>query len=539
MAAEYFNSLGGFSAGLPEVPVIDANGNVVTNVLTNGNVFANVVYATYYRYANGQPFSGGGNGTPGGTNTQLQFNNNGSFAGIPNVTWNGNILSLGNVSALSIGGGVDGYFLQTDGAGNLTWAAGGSGGNGTPGGSNTQVQFNDAGIFGGDVDFTYNKTTNILTVGNIVAGNVNATHSGSGAGLTNIPGANVTGTVANAAYAANAGSATTATTATSAISAGSAISALTAGTVTTGAQPNITSVGTLTSLAVSGNITAANVNGGNLVTANFFSGDGGLLTNITANGSTYSNSNVAAYLPTYTGNVGAGNVNVTGTVFTNGISSTGLASLTNLNVSTAANLGAASNIKITGGTDGYFLQTDGTGNLTWAAGGSGGNGSPGGNNTQIQYNDNGVFGGSQFLTFNDATNTVQVAGNLLANTMQLGAGIYKFCTTEVYFATTASTSPNQLLYSIPTEGISGADFHIIATDAVGATRQSSKISSVVYGNTVQYSEYAGMYINGGIGSFSVSYNPGNVVTEPSLELKISPDSLNQTVYKMLITVFDD
>ena len=474
MAAEYFNSLGGFSAGLPEVPVIDANGNVVTNVLTNGNVFANVVYATYYKWANGQPFSGGGNGTPGGSNTQLQYNSNGSFAGIPNVTWNGNILSLGNVSALSIGGGVDGYFLQTDGAGNLTWAAGGSGGNGSPGGSNTQVQFNDAGIFGGDVDFTYNKTTNVLTVGNIVAGNVNATHSGSGAGLTNIPGANVTGTVANATYATDAGAAT---------------SALTAGTVTTNAQPNITSVGTLTSL-------------------------------------------------TSTGNISAANVNVTGTVYSSGISSTGLASLTILNVSTTANLGAASNVKITGGSNGYFLQTDGTGNLSWQAA-AGGNGSPGGNNTQIQYNNNGVFGGSQFLTFNDSTNTVQVAGNLLANTMQLGAGIYKFCTTEVYFATTASTSPNQLLYSIPTEGISGADFHIIATDAVGATRQSSKISSVVYGNTVQYSEYAGMYINGGIGSFSVSYNPGNVVTEPSLELKISPDSLNQTVYKMLITVFDD
>jgi hypothetical protein len=538
MAAEYFNSLGGFSAGLPEVPVIDANGNVVTNVLTNGNVFANVVYATYYRYANGQPFSGGGNGTPGGTNTQLQFNNNGSFAGIPNVTWNGNILSLGNVSALSIGGGVDGYFLQTDGAGNLTWAAGGSGGNGSPGGSNTQVQFNDAGLFGGDVDFTYNKTTNVLTVGNIVAGNVNATHSGSGAGLTNIPGANVTGTVANATYAANAGSATTATTATTAISAGSAINALTAGTVTTAAQPNITSVGTLTSLSSSGNITAANINGGNAVTANFFIGDGGLLTNVTANGSNYSNSNVAAYLPTYTGNVGAGNVNATGTVYTSGISSTGLASLTILNVSTTANLGAASNVKITGGTDGYFLQTDGAGNLSWQAA-AGGNGSPGGNTTQIQYNDGGVFGGSPFLTFNDVTNTVQVAGNLLANTIQLGAGIYKFCTSEVYFATTASTSPNQLLYSIPTAGISGADFHIIATDAVGGSRQSSKISSVVYGNVVQYNEYAGMYINGGIGSFSVSYNAGNILSPPSLELKISPDSLNQTVYKMLITVFDD
>jgi hypothetical protein len=475
MAVELFNSLGGFSVGIPEIAVVDSNGNIVSNFNNlSGNVSANKIYANSFFYANGQPFSGGGNGTPGGSNTQLQYNNNGTFAGISNVTWNGNVLSLGNVSALSIGGGVASYFLQTDGAGNLTWAAGGSGGNGSPGGSNTQVQFNDAGLFGGDVDFTYNKTTNVLTVGNIVAGNVNATHSGSGAGLTNIPGANVTGTVANANFATSAGTAT---------------SALTAGTVTTAAQPNITSVGTLTSLTSSGNIAAANVN-------------------------------------------------VTGTVYTNGVSSTGLASLTILNVSTTANLGAVSNVKITGGSNGYFLRTDGAGNLSWQEA-TGGNGSPGGNNTQIQYNDSGAFGGSPFLTFNDSTNTVQVAGNLLANTLQLGAGVYKFCTSEVYFATTASTSPNQLLYSIPTEGISGADFHIIATDTVAGTRQSSKISSVVYGNVIQYNEYAGMYINGGIGSFSVTYNSGNILSPPALELKISPDSINQTVYKMLITVFDD
>ena len=43
-----------------------------------------------------------------------------------------------------------------------------TGGSGAPGGSNTQVQFNDSGLFGGDVDLTYNKTTNALTVGGLV-----------------------------------------------------------------------------------------------------------------------------------------------------------------------------------------------------------------------------------------------------------------------------------------------------------------------------------------------------------------------------------
>ena len=96
---------------------------------------------------------------------------------------------------------------------------------------------------------------------------------------------------------------------------------------------------------------------------------------------------------------------------------------------------------------------------------------------------------------------------------------------------------NQVLYSIPTENISGVEFHIIATDSVSGTRQSSKISSVVYNGQVQFNEYAGLYINGGVGTLSVDYNPGNIITPAALELKVTPDSSNQTVYKMLITVF--
>jgi len=35
-----------------------------------------------------------------------------------------------------------------------------------PGGSTTQVQFNDGGVFGGDADFVFDKTNNVLTLGN-------------------------------------------------------------------------------------------------------------------------------------------------------------------------------------------------------------------------------------------------------------------------------------------------------------------------------------------------------------------------------------
>jgi hypothetical protein len=44
-------------------------------------------------------------------------------------------------------------------------------GSGTPGGSTTQVQYNDGGVFGGDAGMTYDDANNILTVtGGVVAG---------------------------------------------------------------------------------------------------------------------------------------------------------------------------------------------------------------------------------------------------------------------------------------------------------------------------------------------------------------------------------
>ncbi len=60
---------------------------------------------------------------------------------------------------------VNGYYLQTDTNGVLSWAAGGGGGGGSPGGSNTQVQFNDSATFGGEAAFTYDKTTYTLGLG--------------------------------------------------------------------------------------------------------------------------------------------------------------------------------------------------------------------------------------------------------------------------------------------------------------------------------------------------------------------------------------
>jgi len=148
--------------------------------------------------------------------------------------------------------------------------AGGGGGNGSPGGSNSQVQFNNSGTFGGSANLTFNRVNGALTAVSFV---------GNGSALTNITGANVTGTVA------------------SATSADSATSATTAGTVTTNAQPNITSVGTLTSVTSSGNISAT----GN-VTGNYFIGNGSQLTGISSSSNRIFNGTSNVEIATADGN---------------------------------------------------------------------------------------------------------------------------------------------------------------------------------------------------------------------------------------------
>jgi hypothetical protein len=263
VALKYFNVISGVSAG--NITLNAGNSTVVAdNVVGNINSLA------------------------------LTANGNVSFTG-PNV-------SLGNVSNLKVTGGSSGQYLQTDGTGNLTWAAGGGGG-GTPGGSNTQVQFNESNNFAASANFTFDSAINLLTVnGNLTLGNITiapfgdpedpfmdpfgldvngginangnidvgtnivsalglvvnslyigVSNPGNGApkiltfdGGANIDGANIN--LANGAFVGNGAGLT------------NIASATTSGTVTTAAQPNITSVGNLTSLVMTGNITPSATN---------------------------------------------------------------------------------------------------------------------------------------------------------------------------------------------------------------------------------------------------------------------------------------
>lgn len=610
MAAERFNSMNGYSAGIPPVNVIDSNGNVISNFNNlSGNVSANKVYANTYYFANGQPFTA----NAGGSNTQLQYNNQGSFAGIPNATFDGSILTLGDVSELSIGGGINGYYLQTDGSGGLTWAPAGNGGggNGSPGGANSQVQFNDEDDFGGNAGFTFNKVTGNLTVPNVFAtANITADYFiGDGSQLSNISidianyvtqpiQSNITsvGTLTGLTVAGDVNLGTVANLTITGGLNGYVLTTDGAGNLSwqagggggggspggSNAQIQFNDNGSFggtagmtfnknsNAVVFTGNVTTKNLTANNTsiygnanvsgnVSATYFNGNGAYLTGIVTDTANYviqpdqsnitsvgvlNSLNVAGNIITNQ-YVSAANFQTSGAANVGTIKATGLANLNGgitgsgvINLSNTSNvtLGNVANLHISGGLNGYFLQTDGMGNLTWGAGGGGGgNTNPGGSNTQIQYNDNGSFAGSAYFTFNDSTNTVQVGGTLIANAMQLGSGAYKFGSSSVYFVTTASVSKT-VLYSIPVSECSGVNFEIIGTDSAGSKRQSVHISSLYYAGVVQYTEYGGVFINGGVGDFVVEYNPGNVITPPSLDLSVTPDSTNNTVYKMWVTV---
>lgn len=76
------------------------------------------------------------------------------------------------------------------------------------------------------------------------------------------------------------------------------------------------------------------------VTAGFLVGDGSQITNLPSGN--YSNANVAAYLPTYSGNISAGNIAVTGRITAATATATG--TITGGNIATAGTVSATGNI---------------------------------------------------------------------------------------------------------------------------------------------------------------------------------------------------
>ena len=92
----------------------------------------------------------------------------------------------------------------------------------------------------------------------------------------------------------------------------------------------------------------------------------------------------------------------------------------------AARIPSLNASKITAGT------IDSTGTF---GGGGGGSTSPGGSNTQVQFNNSGSFGGDAGLTFNATSNDLTVSGKVNAATVDLGNWTITESSGVLYFAT--------------------------------------------------------------------------------------------------------
>ena len=277
---------------------------------------------------------------------------------------------------------------------------------------------------------TYAATANAVAGANVsgFVANANVANTAFAVAGANVSGAVSYATTANAVaganvsgFVANANVAHTALTVAGANVSGQVANALVASTVYTNAQPNITSVGTLSSLDVTGNISAGNANLGNNVTANFFTGSGAYLTSVTAvtAGTVTTNAQPNITSVGTLSNLIIGNATANSTFGNGTITATGNISFTGANVS----LGSVSNLKITGGTAGYFLSTDGAGNLSWGAAAGGGGVSATGSNTQLQFNDGGVLGASANLVFDKTTNTFSTGRVVASAGANLGSNI--------------------------------------------------------------------------------------------------------------------
>jgi hypothetical protein len=232
-------------------------------------------------------------------------------------------------------------------------------------------------VSGGNLNATTGVFTATVTAsGNVLAGNVNSNAAVTGVTITasgNLNGGNavVTGDVSGATgtFSGNvSGGNINATTAVNAAT-------VTASGNLVGGNANITNGVFSSTVNASGNVVAGNINSNAAVTGVTITASGNL-----NGGNAVIIGDVAAATGTFSGNLSAANLNTAGNVT---------------------------------GTGGYF-----TGNVTAAnfigniAGNISGNVTAAGANTNIQFNDNSLLGGSAAFTFNKTSNLVTVSGNL-------------------------------------------------------------------------------------------------------------------------------
>jgi hypothetical protein len=309
-------------------------------------------------------------------------------------------------------------------------------------------------------------STTINATGNITGGNLTTTGITSTGSLTASTTINATGNVTGGNVSAGSGIIST----TGNVNGGNvnATSGITAGT---------------TVIAV-GNVTGGNIFTAGLVSAtgniagNFILGNGSQLTGITTN---YSNANVAAFLPTYSGNITAGDVSAAGNIEASGVLTAGVLFVTSGTIGlpvgeTTANLfnARATTINIGGLANNIFIAN--VNSTTHVAG-------------------NLTAGGTVSATGNITGNFILGNGSQLTGIVSGGPAFMAYVTTGQNLSTTGAITQLSLIFDTveredpanlynESTGIFQPDvpgyYQINAGTAIGTTNPSPTLTDVYY-----------------------------------------------------------
>ena len=339
---------------------------------------------TFAEFSSSQVYTAGTGLTLTGTTfsvntSQTQVTSVGTLASL-SVSGNANVGNIGATNGVFTNVSGNGSSLSSITGANVTGAVSYATTANSVAGANVSGQVANALVAG--TVYT-NAQPNITSTGTLaslsVSGNANIGNIGTGGLITSTGNLNAGNIITGGIVSATGNGSF------SNVNAGNLLTAnYTTAVITTGAQPNITSTGTLVSLSVSGNIT-----GGNLITGGVISATG--------------NANV--------GNIGAAAgvfTTVAGTLTTAAqpnITSTG--TLASLSISGTSNLGAVGNVTITGGTNGYVLSTNGSGTLSWVAQSSGGGASISNGTSTVNI---ATSGGNVTTSVNGNANILVVTG---------------------------------------------------------------------------------------------------------------------------------
>jgi hypothetical protein len=138
----------------------------------------------------------------------------------------------------------------------------------------------------------------------------------------------------------------------------------------------------------------------------------------------------------------------------------GTSNLSQLTVNGISRFGNVGNVKITGGSPNYILQTDGQGNLVWVAPSTT---TAAGANTQVQFNTGNAFDASANFVFDNSSKTLTV-DKITAN----GAGLF-------------SVTGANVTGFVPNANVSNTAYNVAGANVTGQVG-NALVSGTVYSN---------------------------------------------------------